>query len=150
MSTPPATEADYGHLVGHRFPGGSYTLPEYVSWLWADCALAKPDPAAAHPSIGYFVAMQGLGASIQDIFDLLGASADSGVMFGETDLEFNGALVPGTTYDCSGEIVEVERKSGKRAGVFDKMTFRIDVRERGAQEPVVSCRNTWIFPRRSA
>jgi len=139
---------DYGHLAGHRFPGGAFTLPEYVSWLWEDCVLAEHDARVAHPSLAYFVAMAGLGVSIGDVMALLDGSPDSGVMFGENELELHGALRPGSTYDCEGEIISVERKAGKRAGTFDKLAFRVTVRERGADAPVALCTSSWIFPRR--
>ena len=142
--------SDYSHLVGHRFPGGTYAIAEYVNWLWEDCILAEHDNALAHPSLGYFVAMAGLGVSIGEVMALLDGSPDSGVMFGENELEFHGSLRAGATYECEGEITGVERKTGKRAGVFDKLTFRIQVRERGASVPSVVCTNTWIFPRREA
>jgi len=141
---------DYRHLIGHRFPGGTYTLPGYLAWLWADAACTTPQPDVAHPSLGYIVAMQGMGVTIQDIFDLMEAGADSGVMFGETALEFAGVLRPDTTYDVEAEIADVERKSGKRAGTFDKLTFVIRVTDREAGEPVVTNTNTWIFPRKEA
>lgn len=144
------TMSDYSHLVGHRFPGGTYTLADYVGWLWEDCILAEHDGALAHPSLGYFIAMAGLGASIGEVMALLDGSPDSGVMFGESELEFHGGLRVGATYACEGEIVSVERKSGKRAGVFDKLTFRIHVGEAGASAPSVVCTNTWIFPRKEA
>jgi acyl dehydratase len=142
--------SDYSHLVGHRFPGGTYTLPEYVSWLWADAAMATPDPEVAHPSLGYFVAMQGMGASIQDVFDLVDASADSGVVFGEAELEFAQTIVPGATYSVESEVTAVERKSGRRAGTFDRFTFRTRVSDAGSGDPVVTSTNTWIIPRKEA
>jgi hypothetical protein len=142
--------SDYSHLVGHRFPGGTYTLPGFVSWLWADAALAEPEPGVAHPSLGYLVAIQGCGVSIQDLFDLMDADADSGVMFGEVGLEFNDTVKPDVPYDVEGEIADVERKSGKRAGTFDKLTFVIRVLDPDSREPVVTNTNTWIFPRKEA
>lgn len=142
--------SDYRHLIGHRFPGGTYTLPTYLAWLWADAALTEPDPEVAHPSLGYYVAMQGLGVSIQDIFDLLDADTDSGVVFGETDLEFHDVVRPGATYAVDAEIADVERKSGRRAGTFDKLTFVARVRDDETGEPVVTNTNTWIIPREEA
>jgi hypothetical protein len=142
--------SDYQHLVGHRFPGGTYTLQPFVSWLWADCAMTEQDAEAAHPSLGYFVAMQGLGASIQDVFDLMEATVDSGVMFGETELEFSQIVRAGVPYDVTAEIVGVERKAGKRAGIFDKLTFEIRVADQRSGEHVVTNTNTWIFPRKEA
>jgi hypothetical protein len=141
---------DYSHLVGHRFPGGTYTLPEYVNWLWEDAILSEHDGGLAHPSLGYYIAMAGLGVSIGEVMALLEGTPDSGVMFGENELEFHGSLRAGATYECEGEITAVERKTGKRAGVFDKLTFRIQVGEPGASVPSVVCMNTWIFPRKEA
>ena len=142
--------ADFSHLVGHRFPGGTCELPEYVNWLWEDAILAEHDPRLAHPSLGYYIAMAGLGVSIGDVMALLEGSPDSGVMFGECELEFHGTLHAGVAYDCEAEITAIERKQGKRAGVFDKLTFRITVAERGESAPSVVCTNTWIFPRADA
>ena len=76
-----------GHLVGILLRGGSYTLPEHVGWLWADAIGADPGEGVAHPSLAYFVAMQGLGASILEVFEMLDAGADSGVLMGEVELE---------------------------------------------------------------
>ena len=140
-------ESSYAHLAGHRFPGGRYTLPEHVSWLWADAIGAEPDPAVAHPSLAYFVAIRSSGVSILDVFGLLGADADSGVLMGEVDMEFDGTLRPGATYECQGEIEAVERKRGARAGAFDRVQLRFRVCEEGAADPVLRCGAAWIFPR---
>jgi len=142
---------EYTHLIGHEFPGGRYRLPEYLSWLWADTVLAEQDPDAAHPGLAYFVGLQGAGVSIQEIFDLLDATADSGVMFGEYQLELSAPLRPQVTYVVMGQITDVVRKEGKRAGVFDRVTFILELREEdGGAEPVARTTNTWIFPRKEA
>jgi hypothetical protein len=139
---------DYSHLAGHRFPGGRFTLSPHLAWLWADCAMAHPDPAQAHPTLSYYAAMQGCGVNIQELFDLMDADADSGAMFGECVLEYNGVLAPGETYEIEGGIVSVERKQGRRAGTFDRMTFRISGRRQGENEPRFTVTNTFVFPRR--
>jgi hypothetical protein len=140
---------EYGHLVGHRFPGASYTLPGWLSWLWSDTAELPPSTREAHPALAYFIAMQGTGVSIEDIFELVDATVDSGVLFGECELTYHALLRPGMTYDCDAEIIAVERKSGRRAGVFDKVSFRVRVRAAGTGEPAAECVNTWIVPRAS-
>jgi hypothetical protein len=139
---------EYDHIVGHRFPGATYTLPEWMCWLWSDTAQLKPDRQTAHPALAYFVAMQGTGVSIQDIFDLMDAGVDDGVLFGECELIWNGEMKSGATYECTAEVVKVERKSGRRAGVFDLMAFQIQMREPGATEVVATCTNTFVFPRK--
>jgi hypothetical protein len=138
---------DYAQLAGYRFPGATFTLPEYVAWLWEDAILAEHDASVAHPSLAFFIAMQGTGVDIADVMALLDAPPDSGVMFGENELEFNGALRPGGTYVCDAEILAVERKTGKRAGVFDRLTFTVRLRETAGSEPVATSTSTWIFPR---
>jgi hypothetical protein len=143
-------ESSYAHLAGHRFPGGRYTLPEHVSWLWADAIGATPDAAVAHPSLAYFVAIKASGVAIGDVFELMGADADSGVLMGEVDMEFDGTLRPGATYEGGGEIAAVERKRGARAGSFDRLQLRFTVREEGADAPVLRCGAAWIFPRADA
>jgi hypothetical protein len=140
--------SDYTHLARHRFPGGTYELPGYVSWLWTDAAQLAPDPQRAHPGLIYLVAIQGSGVSIQDIFDLMDATADSGVMFGEYKVEIHGTLRPDTTYDCTAEVISVERKSGRRAGVFDKLSFDVTIREQGSADLIAVTTNDWIFPRK--
>jgi hypothetical protein len=139
--------SDYSHLVGRRFPGGRFTLSPHVAWLWADCAMTKPDPAEAHPTLSYLAAMQGCGLTIQDVFDLMGADADSGVMFGEVGMDYYGTLAPGETYVLEGGITDVERKHGRRAGTFDLMTFRITGRRETEDDPLFAVSTTWVFPR---
>jgi len=140
--------SDYSHLAGHRFPGGRFVLSPHLAWLWADCAMAEPDLAVAHPTLSYYAAMRGCGISIQELFDLLDADADSGAMFGECVLELNGALTPGSVYEIEGRIVDIERKHGRRAGTFDRMTFEISGRPDGERGPLFRVTNTFIFPRR--
>lgn len=140
--------ADYSHLAGHRFPGGTYTLPGYESWLWSDAVMATPNKSFAHPEIAYMVGLQGGGASIADIMELLDADADSGVMFGELDMEFMRPLRPGTAYLVSGQVISVERKEGRKAGAFDRATFVHELREEGASDISTRITHVWIFPRR--
>ncbi len=140
--------SDYSHLAGHRFPGGRFTLSPHLAWLWADCAMARPDAEVAHPTLAYYSAMRGCGISIQELFDLVGADADSGAMFGECVIDLSGTLAPGDVYEIEGRIVDVERKHGRRAGTFDKLTFEMTGRRDGDGEPLFRVTNTFIFPRR--
>lgn len=139
---------DYSHLIGHRFPGGKVTVPEWMNRLWADACLAEDTTPLVHPVLTYFAAIEGSGVSFQDIFDLMEAAADSGIMFGEQRLDFAGPLEVGREYEVEGEIVGVERKVGRRAGTFDLLTFALRLREPGAAEPRVVSTSTFVFPRK--
>ena len=148
--------ATYEHLEGHRFPGGRFHLPAHEAWLWADAVGGSPRSEVAHPALAYMIGLHGGGASIQDIFDLLGADADSGVLFGGIELDLAAPIRPGADYRVEGEILNVERKLGKRTGAFDRVTFqhRIFAAEPGetpaGEDRLAAVTHTWIFPRAEA
>ena len=87
--------------------------------------------------------------TFQDIFDLAGADAGSGPMFGEQTLDFSRPLRIGAEYEVEGEITGVTRKHGRRAGTFDMLTFELRLRDPGG-EIVATNVNTFIFPRGKA
>lgn len=135
-------------VVGWAFPGGSYTVEGYQAWLCHDAILSPPLPAGiAHPMYVYYIAMGGMGVSLESLFKLIGASNDSGVMFGEAGIEQREPLQRGHRYRVSGEITEVVRKSGKRAGTFDIVSFRLDLYDDSDTLVGVST-NSFVFPRR--
>lgn len=140
---------DFEHLAGRRLPGGTYRLPGYESWLWADAVGAEPTSEVAHPGMAYMIGLHGGGASIQAIFDMFGADADSGVLFGAIEMEFFAPLVSDREYLVEGEILSVKRKQGKRTGPFDLVTFRHRIRGDGGDcdGSVATVTHTWIFPR---
>jgi hypothetical protein len=45
------------------------------------------------------------------------ADIDSGVVLDEYSAEVNGPIRAGVAYECTAEILSVERKRGRRAGV---------------------------------
>jgi hypothetical protein len=49
----------------------------------------------------------------------------------------------------TGGIVDVTRKEGRKAGVFDIVTFRLELADAGGAVTAVST-NSFIFPRRDA
>jgi acyl dehydratase len=137
---------DYSHLVGHRFPGGTVTIPGWVDFLWRDAVLAEPGGAGVHPGLAYLAAVQGSGVTFQDIFDLAEATAESGPMFGEQTLSFDAPLRVGAEYRVEGEITDVVRKHGRRAGTFDMLTFELRLLDDDGAVVATNV-NTFIFPR---
>jgi hypothetical protein len=137
---------DYSHLIGHRFPGGRVTIPDWLAWLWRDAVLAENPAPGVHPGLAYLAAVQGSGVTFQDIFDLADATAESGPMFGEQTLAFAAPLRIGVEYRVEGEITDVVRKHGRRAGTFDMLTFELRLLD--ADGALVATNvNTFIFPR---
>jgi hypothetical protein len=142
---------DYSHLAGHRFPGGTTRVPYWMNRLWGDAVACEDDPSPyVHPVLVYYAAVQGSGIVFQDIFDLMDASTDSGIMVGEQRFRFAGPLEVEKDYEVDGGITDVVRKEGRRAGVFDIATFELCVREPGAEEPLAVSTTSFVFPRREA
>jgi hypothetical protein len=38
---------DYSHVAGHRFPGGTTSVPHWMNRLWGDAVEADSDPPAS-------------------------------------------------------------------------------------------------------
>ena len=127
-----AMRDDYSHLIGHRFPGGTATIPGLGRLALARRRAGRAARAeASTPASPTSPAVQGSGVTFQDIFDLAEATAESGPMFGEQTLTFEGALETDTEYAVEGEITDVVRKQGRRAGTFDMLTFELRLRDAG-------------------
>jgi hypothetical protein len=135
-------------LVGKPFPGGRYTIEPYKHWLMQDAvggSVAREGEAS--PMEVYYGALAGMGLSVDELFHLVGATADDGPMFGEAGIEANRPLLIGESFDVSGGITGVVRKEGRKAGVFDIVSFRLELRDEQGEVAAVSS-NSFIFPRR--
>jgi hypothetical protein len=145
-----APRDDYSDLSGHRFPGGTVTVPYWQNRLWAE-SVSAPDPSPfVHPLLVYYAAVEGSGVSFGDIFRLMDASDDSGIVVGEQALEYHRPIEIDREYQVGGGITEVVRKQGRRAGVFDMLTFEMTMTEAGAADPAAVSTMTFIFPRAEA
>jgi hypothetical protein len=139
----------YRHLIGHRFPGGRTTVPAWMNYLWGEAVQAEVDPGRyVHPVLVYYAAVQGSGVTFQDIFDLMEAPGDSGIMVGEQQFEFAGPLLVDHEYAVEGGIIDVVRKTGRRAGTFDIATFELRVYEPGVDSPIAVSTTSFVFPRK--
>lgn len=138
--------AEVEKVVGTSFPGGFFRIEGYEHQLGCDAVLApRLGDGAAHPIFAYLAGIRGMGMSLDELFDLVGSSAEEGVMFGELEVELLRPLRVGTTYQVRGEITDVRRKEGRQAGVFDIVSFRLELLEDGEAAAVST--NAYIFPR---
>lgn len=137
-------------VVGHRFAGGRFTVAPFEHWLTCDAVGAEPTrEGVAHPMFVYYAALGGMGIDLDELFALVGATADDGVMFGEATIDVATPMTVGATYEVQGTITDVVRKSGRRAGVFDVVTFALDVLDESGTV-VGTSTNSFVFPRRDA
>ncbi|MGE5156334.1 MAG: hypothetical protein ACM3JP_02435 [Betaproteobacteria bacterium] len=145
------TEEQLQSLVGTRFPGGTYTLEPYVNWLTCDCVLAPEliDAGSAHPLLVYMATQAGLGLSLEELFALFLGSSEDGPMLGEWGMDVHSPVHVGVTYSVSGGIIGVQRKTGKKTGVFDIIQFELELRPAEHPDELAAVtRSSFIFPRR--
>jgi hypothetical protein len=138
---------DYSDLVGHAFPGGEVVVPWWMNRLWADSVQAADPSPHVHPLLVYYASVRGAGVTFADIFALMDAPAESGIVVGEQALTFDRPILVDHSYDAAGGITGVVRKHGRRAGAFDMLTFEITLTETGAREPSAVSGMTLVFPR---
>ena len=137
-------------LVGQRFPGGTYTIEHWENVLLSDVMGVEPLPdGIAHPSFLFHAPLAGVGVAIGDIFELCQAESEDAVRAGEYRWQLHRPLRVGATYRMSGGFVGAERKQGRRGGLMDAVTFRIDVHDDASGEHVATVFNTWLFLRSS-
>ena len=135
-------------LVGERFPGGSYTVERWENVLLHDVVEYPVDPTGIVHPIGLFhVPLASCGWTYREIFEICGAESDEAVRAGEYTWELEAPMREGITYDIAGEFLDVERKQGRRGGVFDKVTFRLDLSEQATGVLVARVTNSWLFLR---
>lgn len=135
--------------VGADLGGTTFTIEPYEHWLMADTVLSPPLPeGVAHPMYAYYATQTGMRLSLSELFALVHAKDEDGVMLGETRLELRRPLRVGATYAVRGQVVDVTRKSGRRTGTFDVMTFRLELLDDGG-DVVATTQSSFIFPRRN-
>jgi hypothetical protein len=136
-------------LVGRKFPGGSYTVAHWENVLLHRAVEAEPAPGGVVHPVGLFhVPLAASGLTFAEIFALGRAESDEAVRAGEYTWELFEPLREDRTYDVGGEFTGVERKQG-RSGVFDKVSFVLDLTDHETGARVARVTNSWLFLRSS-
>jgi hypothetical protein len=116
-----------GQLEGYELPGGKFRLEPYEAWLGEEAMQSQGGSASLNITWVLIAGLKGMGISIADLVALAGAKVEDGVLFGEVGLEQQVPLVVETHYSVSGRILGITRHQGKRAGVFDILSFEVDI-----------------------
>lgn len=135
-------------LVGTRFPGGTYTVERWENVLLYDVVEFPPaNDGSVHPIGLFHVPLAACGWNYRQIFEICNAESDEAVRAGEYTWELLDVMREGATYEVSGEFTGVERKQGRRGGVFDKVSFRLDVIDQATSIHTATVTNSWLFLR---
>lgn len=132
-------------LVGYRFPGGRVTIPAYEAWLGHD-AMRSPNTGGdvLDPLWILVAGLRGMGTDIAGLIELAGSTPD-GVLLGELGLRQDSPLRAGAEYGVTGGIVDVTRRTGRRAGVFDTLIVELELSD--GEQPVAGVTSSFLFPR---
>lgn len=146
MPPRPLSEAELGALVGHRFPGGAYTIAHWENFLLTECTGAEPLPGGlAHPIALFHVPILGAGTSIAEMFALGGAESDSSIGIESYDWEFYQPLQEERPYTISGRITAAERRRSD-GRTWDRIQFQFDLAD-AADAPAARATITWLYRR---
>jgi hypothetical protein len=138
-------------LVGKKIPGGEYTVERWENVLLHDVVEFPPPPDGIVHPIGLFhVPLAACGWNYRQIFEVCGAESDEAVRAGEYTWELMSPMREGIAYRVDGQFTGVERKQGRRGGVFDKVTFRLEVVEQATGRQCARVTNSWLFLRSQA
>src|ERR1700754_3570899 len=142
------SEEDMAAVVGHRFPGGTVTIERWENRLFCDVMGVEPDPAGtAHPAHLFHLPLAGVGLPIAELMALGRAESEEAVRAGEYRWELHEPLRVDTPYVVEGSVTHIERKRGRRAGLMDALTFRIDMRDGADGRPIATTHTTCLFLR---
>lgn len=148
MSTAPPV-SEIRDLVGHRFPGGNYTIAHWENFLLTECTGAEPLPdGLAHPVALFHMPILGANTSIAEMFALGQAESDFSIGIESYDWEFFKPLREEVEYRVEGSITEADRVTTEER-TFDRIQFRFelfDVAASGAQ-PAARTTVTWHYRR---
>ena len=126
MSKPPSLE-DIRALVGHRFPGGVYSIAHWENFLLTECTGAAPLPdGLAHPVALFHAPILGAKTTIKEMFTVGYAESDFSIGIESYDWEIFRPLREETPYQVTGEVSEADRCAAE-SHVFDRIQFRFEL-----------------------
>lgn len=134
------------HIVGRKFPGGTYTIAGYESWLLRDAVYAEQDEVA-HPIAAFIGAQRGMGMTVAELFAMMQTGIEDGPVLAECTIELAADVLPDRRYRAGGEVTGIARKHGAAFGAFDLVTCRFTLTEEDRDEPVAVVTNVYAIRR---
>lgn len=137
-------------VAGTVLPEGSYRIDDWAHMLLCDnLDVPEAGDGSAHPLFGYIATQCGIGIGITELCAIADFDVADGPMLASVDLTMHRPLEVGEEYRVTGEITDIVRKQGRKAGTFDLMTF-VERLEAPDGAVAAECRNVFVLPRRSA
>ena len=132
-------------LVGHRFPGGRYRVEHWENFLLSEATGIQPLPdGLAHPAHLFHVAINGVGTSITQLFQLAEAGPGTQVSPDYYDWRIKQPLREDESYSLAGGITDFTRSVREGSPTRDSFLYEIDLDDAaGARVAEVAFR--WHF-----
>jgi hypothetical protein len=147
----PRTKPETDDLIGQIIASGSFEVHAHMARFWAEVNDLPFDYASEiHPSFVPFLALDGLGATIEEILGAVGTSPEAGGVAGGLGLELIAPVEIGETYSVECEITEIDHKDGRQSGPFDRVTTMFTMSRSTDSEVVARSWILWIVPREEA
>jgi len=138
---------DLAALPGTRLPEGRFTITaEENARLVRALGGRGLSEGEAHPVWGYIATQRGIGIDVADLLALAAFDIADGPMLASCMLTFAIPLRVNREYRVEGEVVGVERKDGRRAGMFDLLT--VEERLLEGERLAATVRNVFVLPRK--
>jgi hypothetical protein len=145
--TPPPDASSITGLVGHRFPGGTYTVEHWENFLLTECTGAQllPD-GLVHPVALFHIPILGAGTSIAEMFALGQAESDLSIMIESYDWELFLPLQEALCYSISGGVTSAARCHSAEQKIYDRIQFCFELY---TPEKMLAARTsiTWHYTR---
>jgi hypothetical protein len=127
-------------------PAGTFVLTADARRRFADAVLGDP---AADPSIDalwiFTSGLRGMGVDLSEVFAAAGCSmTEDGPMLGGIEFELHRPIEVDRPYTATGEVLAVERKTGRRTGAFDLMRMRVALSDAAGEAAAAT--TTYVLP----
>ena len=136
-------------LPGTALTSGVISIPATEATMLAD-ALGTAGPSdELHPIYAYLATQRGIGMTVGEICALADFDIVDGPMLGGAQFDYAAPMHADTAYRVEGTILDIARKQGRTAGVFDLLDFE----ERLVDDEgriVASARLSFVLPRKES
>jgi hypothetical protein len=127
---PLPAESDINALLGHRFPGGEYTIEHWENFLLTECTGAELMPdGRVHPVALFHIPILGSRTSIAEMFALGQAESDLSILIESYDWEILSPIRENICYSVSGGITAAQRLKNDEGNPYDRIRFEFDVHD---------------------
>jgi hypothetical protein len=133
-------------LVGRPLPSGHFRLPSHENLLMHDAFYSAPRPAP-HPVAAYAATQRGIGITVSELFQILGATIADGPLLAGCTMDFPGELRIETDYTVTGVIESIARKDTQKLGAVDFVTCRMELIDPASSDQVAIVTNVYAIPR---